>query len=125
MHACISVCIYVYRYVCVCMCMHAQPLKSCQICFAMPWTVAHQAPLSMKFSRQEYWSGLPFSPSGDLPRPGIEPVVPVACIGLAGRFFTTEPPRNCCVYIYTHINIISVLYTIYWVYICLSTCCCC
>ena len=41
--------------------------------FATPWTVAHQAPLSMKFSRQEYWSGLPFPTSGDLPDPGIEP----------------------------------------------------
>ena len=36
-----------------------------------PWTVAHQAPLSMEFSRQEYWSGLPFPPPGDLPDPGI------------------------------------------------------
>jgi len=38
-----------------------------------PWTVAHQAPLSMGFSRQEYWSGLPFLSLGDLPNPGIEP----------------------------------------------------
>ena len=42
-----------------------------------PWTVARQAPLSMGFSRQEYWSGLPFPP-GDLPDPGIEPVSPVS-----------------------------------------------
>ena len=41
--------------------------------FATPWTVAHQAPLSMVFSRQEYWSGLPFPPPGDLPDSGIEP----------------------------------------------------
>ena len=41
--------------------------------FATPWTVAHQAPLSMGFSRQEYWSGLPFPSPGDLPNPGIEP----------------------------------------------------
>ena len=40
--------------------------------FATPWTVAHQAPLSMGFSRQEYWSGLPFPSPGDLPSPGIE-----------------------------------------------------
>ena len=39
--------------------------------FATPWTVAHQGPLSMGFSRQEYWSGLPFPPPGDLPDPGI------------------------------------------------------
>ena len=38
-----------------------------------PWTVAHEAPLSMGFSRQEYWSGLPFPSPGDLPNPGIEP----------------------------------------------------
>ena len=41
--------------------------------FATPWTVAHQAPLSMEFSRQQYWSGLPFPPLGDLPDSGIEP----------------------------------------------------
>ena len=55
------------------------------------WTVAHQALLSMGFSRQEYWSGLPFPPPGNLPDPGIEPTSPEAP-ALAGRFFTTEPP---------------------------------
>ena len=44
--------------------------------FARPWTVAHQASLSMEFSRQEYWSGLPFPSPGDLPDPGIEPGSP-------------------------------------------------
>ena len=54
--------------------------------FATPWTVARQASLSMGFSRQEYWSGLPFPPPGNLPSPGIEsPASPP----LAGRFFTT------------------------------------
>ena len=47
--------------------------KSCQALFETLWTVAHQAPLSMGFSRQEYWGGLPFPPLGDLPNPGIEP----------------------------------------------------
>ena len=56
--------------------------------FATPWTVAHQAPLSMGFVRQEYWSGLPILSPGDLPNPGIEPTSPA----LAGGFFTTEPP---------------------------------
>ena len=51
------------------------------------WTVAHQAPLSMVLSRQEYWSGLPCPPPGDLSIPGIEP----ASLALAGRFFTPEP----------------------------------
>ena len=46
--------------------------------FAMPWTVACQAPLSMEFSRQEYWIGLSFPPSGDLPNPGIKPASPVS-----------------------------------------------
>ena len=45
---------------------------SCVRLFATPWTVAHQAPLSMGFSRQEYWSGLPYPPPGDLLNPGIE-----------------------------------------------------
>ena len=61
--------------------------------FATPWTVAHQAPLSTGFPRQEYWSGLPFPSPGDLPDPGIEPMSPA----LAGGFFTTEPPV-CCRY---------------------------
>ena len=62
---------------------------SCVQVFATLWTVAHQAPPSMGFSRQEYWSGLPFPPPGDLPEPGIEPasLPPPA---LAGGFFTTS-----------------------------------
>ena len=56
--------------------------------FTTPWTVVHQASLSMGFSRQEYWSGLPFLSPGDLPHPRIEPV----SLALAGGFFTTEPP---------------------------------
>ena len=61
---------------------------SCVRLFVTPWTVAHQAPLSMEFSRQEYWSGLPFPSPGDLLGPGIKP----PSLVLAGRFFTTEPP---------------------------------
>ena len=53
-----------------------------------PWTVAHQAPLSMEFPRQEYWSGLTFPSPRDFPDPEIKPASPA----LAGRFFTTEPP---------------------------------
>ena len=63
----------------------AQTLSCIQL-FVTPWAVAHQAPLSMGFSRQEYWSGLSFLSPGDLPAPGIEPVSPA----LAGRFFTTS-----------------------------------
>ena len=56
-----------------------------------PWTIIRQAPVSMEFSRQGYWSGLPFPTPGDLPDSGIEPVSP-ACPALAGMFFTTAPP---------------------------------
>ena len=52
--------------------------QSCLTLLLVPWTVARQAPLSMGFSRQEYWSGLPFPPPGDLLDPGIEPVSPVS-----------------------------------------------
>ena len=57
--------------------------------FVTPWTAAHQAPLSMWFSRQEYWSGLPFPSPGDLPDPGIEPMI-LTCPALAAEFFTTS-----------------------------------
>ena len=58
-----------------------------------PWTVTRQAPLSVGFSRQEYWSGLPLPPPGDLPDPGIELQSPVS-LALAGRFFPIEPPEK-------------------------------
>ena len=56
--------------------------------FVTLWTVAHQAPLSRGFPRQEYWSGLLFHSPGDIPNPGMESVSPA----LAGEFFTAEPP---------------------------------
>ena len=56
--------------------------------FATPWTVAYQASPSMGFSRQEYWSGLPFPSPGDLPNPGIEP----RCPALEADALTSEPP---------------------------------
>ena len=59
--------------------------------FTTPWTVAHQALLSMEFSRQEYWSELLFPSPGDPPNPGKEPEF-LASPALAGGFFTTEPP---------------------------------
>ena len=59
--------------------------------FATPWTIAHQAPLSMRFSRQECWSGLPFSTPGDLPDPRIEHMS-LGSPALAGGFFTAAPP---------------------------------
>ena len=67
--------------------MHAQ-LLSCVRLFGTPRTIANQAPLSMEFSKQDYWGGFPFPSPEDLPNPGIEPGSPA----LAGGFFTTEPP---------------------------------
>ena len=55
------------------------------------WTVALQAPLSMEFSRQEYWSGFPCLPPGELSDPGFE-TISLACAALSGGFFTTTPP---------------------------------
>ena len=73
----------------VCVLLEGRGLFSAQSClFVTPWTVARQAPLSWQFSRQEYWSGLPFPTPGDLPDPGIEPMSPVSS-ALAGGFFTT------------------------------------
>ena len=56
--------------------------------FATPWTAGYQAPPSMEFSRQEYWSGLPFPSPGDLPNPGIEPGSP----SFQADALTFEPP---------------------------------
>ena len=56
---------------------------------ATPWTIDHQATLSIEFSRQEYWSGLPFPTPGDLPDPGVQPVS-LVFPELAGGFFTTS-----------------------------------
>ena len=66
--------------------------------FATPWTVAHQAPPFMGFSRQEYWSGLPFPSPGDLPDPGIESRSPA----LQADTLTSEPPGK-------HLNIALIL----------------
>ena len=71
----------------LCACVHVHSLSRVRL-LVTPRTVARQAPLSMGFSRQEYWSGLPFIPPGDLPHPGIKPKSPA----LAGGFLTTAPP---------------------------------
>ena len=75
--------------VCVCLCVYTWVYTWVTSDSAIPWTVACQAPLSMRFSRQAYWSGLPYPPQGDLPNPEIESV----CFmypALAGGFFTTS-----------------------------------
>ena len=71
--------------------VHAQLLSHGQL-FATPWTVVHQAPLSMEFSKQEYWSGLPWLPPGDVPDPGIRPTSPVAPAQAASLLLT--PPEK-------------------------------
>ena len=88
-----GVCVCVHVHACassssICVCVYTCA-RSVIWLFVTPWTVAHQAPLSMGFSRQEYLSGLPFPPPGDLPDPGIKPVSPA----LVDRFFflTTQP----------------------------------
>ena len=63
-------------------------LLRCVLFFATPWTAARQTPLSMGFSREEYWSRLPFPSPGDLPDPGIEPASLVPST-LTGWFFTS------------------------------------
>ena len=73
-------------------------------CFVFPWTITRQAPLSMGFSRQEFWIALPFPSPGDLPYLDIEPISPVAP-ALVGGFFTTETPFKVCIYIYIYIYI--------------------
>ena len=81
--------------------------------FATPQTVAHQAPLSMGFPRQEYWSGLPFPPPGDSPDPGNGPTSLVSP-ALAAVFFTTVPPGK------SHVTSLVLIYFINGS-LCLST----
>ena len=76
-------------------CAYAQ-LSSCVRLFATPWTVA---PLSMGFSRQEYWSGLPFPSLGGLPNPGVKLESP-GSLALAGGFFTTVLPGQAYIWRY-------------------------
>ena len=72
--------------------LHPQSFSCVQL-FVIPWTVAHLAPLSMEFSRQEYWSGLSFSIPVYLPDPWIKPMS-LRSPALAGEFFTTEKSRK-------------------------------
>ena len=72
--------------------------------FVDPWTVVHQAPPSMEFSRQENWSGLPFPSPGDLPDPGIEPAT-LGSPALAGGFFTTNTIWEVMLDYILHINL--------------------
>ena len=75
--------------VCVCVCLQLRRV----LFFVTPWTATRQVPLSIRYSRQEFWSGLPFPSPGDLPEPGIE-LVSLASPALAGWFFTLAPPNH-------------------------------
>ena len=75
---------------CVCVCVSRSVVSDS---LRPPWAVAHQAPLSMKFSRQEYWRGFPFPTLGYFPSSGTEPKF-LAPPALAGGFFTTTPPGS-------------------------------
>ena len=87
---------YIHTYIHICSLYHAA-MVSCFSHVSLCVTprgqgsadLVQKAPLSMKFSRQEYWSGLPCSPSGDLPDPGMEPMSFMS-LALAGGFFTTS-----------------------------------
>ena len=81
------------------MCVHVCVLSHVRL-FVTPWTVACQVPLSMKFSRQKLWNGLPFPSPRDIPDPGIKLVSPTAR-ALAGRIFiTVAPEKTRYIYIY-------------------------
>ena len=94
---------HTHTHTCVCVCSH--------VClFVTPWTVDLQAPLSIAFSRQEYWSGLPCPSPGDLPNPGIEPASLMSS-ALAGRFFTTGATWEA---IYMYFQILYCLFFIFF-----------
>ena len=81
-------------HVCLDRCMHPRSLQSCPT-LCDPLTIAHQAPLSMGFSRQEYWSGLPFPSPGNLPDPGIKPTSLMSPPLAGAGYFTTRATDRC------------------------------
>ena len=93
-------CLILSMCACVCVCAHVRMCMHAQLClFVTPMGCnLPKAPLSMEFSRQAYWNGLPIPSSGDLPDPETEPVSLVSP-ALAGRFFTTAPPGKLLSYI--------------------------
>ena len=99
---CVYVCVHTPIYVYIYVCMHAQSHSHVQL-FVTPCTVAHQPPLSMGLSWQEYWSGLPFPSPGDLPDPGIEPTppaVPALQVDSLPLSHVGRPCMHVCVHVY-------------------------
>ena len=93
---------------CVCVCVSVCVCSVVSNSFATLWIVACQTPLSMGFSRQDYWSGLPFPSLGDVPDPGIESTS-LTFPALAGRFFTTRATWEA---LFLHVK--NIMDTIYW-----------
>ena len=85
--------------------------------FATLWTIAHQASLSMGFSRQEYWDGLPCPPSGDLPDPGIEPL---CLLHWQAGSLPLAPPGRPIYFINTIKNICGTSLVVQWLEVCLA-----
>ena len=131
---CMHICVYMCGYVFYLIWMHASMqshFTHAQL-FVNPWARARQAPLSMGFSRQQYWSGLPFPSPEVLPNPGIKPRdrTQVSCI--AGRFFTVWATREAyatilqhvcvcvhmymCVHICTHVCVHVYTHVCVWIY---------
>ena len=104
-----------YVFVCVCVCVCA--LNHVRL-FAALWTVACQASLSAEFSRQEYWSGVPFPSLGDLPDAGSKPLS-LAFPVVAGRFFTTsvtwEAPFPSCLWSISSNQYLCQIFAIAWI----------
>ena len=94
----------------VCVLNHSSSVKL----FATPWTVARQAPLSTGFSRQEYWSGLPCPPPGDLSKQGIEPMS-LTSPALTDEFFTTSASweaHKSIQYYLTYASVLQVMHLV-------------
>ena len=89
MCVCVCVCVCTCTYVDLCVSTHSFMSNS----FVIPWTLAHQAPLSMGFLGREYRSEVPFPPPGDLPDPGIKPT----SLALPGDSLPSDPPGKTCV----------------------------
>ena len=92
----------IWYHMCMCLAIQSYPT------LCAPWTIAYQVPLSMALSKQEFWHGLPFLSSGDLPDPGIEPASLVSP-ALAGRFFTTSALHYQSLIRYSHQALIKLL----------------
>ena len=108
------------KYIKMCICIRKRKVEISRTVVsysAIPWTVACQAPLSMKFSRQEYWSGLPFSSPGDLPDPGIKPRSPVLQVDSLPTKPLGKPSVYVCAILCVY-NFSICLYNFNYIWVC-------